>query len=690
MKFSAFSILAVVALLFNDAAGQQPAASTPTPSPISSTPAGADDPQSVREHAIAKLMEGQRHLWKSQRMRSQAGRANSMKLAKAAFERAIELDGSLAEAYTVLSEIAVTLAPADLDEATRLAAKAVSIDRGNFGGQRMLARLYTIKSRLNSGTLVNVEAEKAVAAWREVVRIDGRNAEAWAFLSAFAEALQRPTEHLEALRSWVSSAPPLDVQFYARVMGGGASLNPESASIKLAATLAAAGKREEAASILSTLISDNAENEEAIAMLADLVESTEGAAAATVTTALQQAIFAHPENVTLIDILARHHVRLGRPDEGITLLRRHISSLSKTDSRSASVLQVSLGDIYFAGDKLDDAIRSYESAIKGRGLSPTGEVSADEREFGMLVVEKLVQASKLADRPAAARSVIERSRQLFGKDDPFADRQLVALLQSIGERKEALALVRSVRSKRPVDQTLLRMEATLLADLGQVEAAVAIIRNRRTAAASQSPESSGSEPVAVRIPPADEFSDLLFIANLYNRAGRPADAITAANTAFDIAGGRERRQIAKMALASAQKKSGDHVAAESTLRGVLKETPSNPIALNNLGYFLVERGERLEEAVEMINRAVKTDPRNGTFLDSLGWAYFKLGKADLAEKYLRDAARADADSATIMEHLGDVLFERKDLEKAKWAWRRALRLTADAVQSERLKKKIGK
>ena len=685
MKFSAFSIMAVV-LLSQGAHGQQPSAATPSPTPVSRASADAGGRRSDREHAIAKLMEGQRHLWKSQRMRSQAGRANSMQLAKAAFQRAIELDGSLAEAYTVLSEIAVTLPPADLDEATRLAAKAVSIDRGNFGGQRMLARLYTIKSRLNSGALDNVEAEKAVAAWREVARIDGRNAEAWAFLSAFAEAMQRPAEQLDALRSWVSSAPPLDVQFYARVMGGGASLNPESASIKLAGTLAAAGKREEAASILSTLISDDAENGEAIAMLADLVESTEGAAAATVTTALQQAIFANPENVTLIDILARHHVRLGRPDEGITLLRRHISSLNKTDPRSASVLQVSLGDIYFAGDKLEEAISSYESAIKGRGPSPTGEVSADEREFAMLVVEKLVNASKLADRPAAARSIIERSRQLFGKDDPFADRQLVALLQSIGERKEALALVRSVRSKRSSDQTLLRMEATLMADLGQVEAAVALIRDRRTAAA----EPRGAEPAAVRIPPADEFSDLLFIASLYNRVGRPADAIAAANRAFDIAGGRERRQIAKMALASAQNKSGDHVAAESTLRAVLKETPSNPIALNNLGYFLVERGERLDEAVEMIGRAVKTDPRNGTFLDSLGWAYFKLGKPELAEKYLRDAARADADSATIMEHLGDVLFERKDSEKAKWAWRRALRLAADAVQLERLRKKIGK
>src|SRR5687767_14409612 len=131
MKFSAFSIMAVVVLLSSGAAGQQPAATTPSPTPVSSAFADAGDPRSVREHAIAKLMEGQRHLWKSQRVRSQAGRANSLKLAKAAIERAIELDGSLAEAYTVLSEIAVTLPPADLDEATRLAAKAVSIDRGN-------------------------------------------------------------------------------------------------------------------------------------------------------------------------------------------------------------------------------------------------------------------------------------------------------------------------------------------------------------------------------------------------------------------------------------------------------------------------------------------------------------------------------------------------------------------------------
>ncbi|MCV5132939.1 tetratricopeptide repeat protein, partial [Escherichia coli] len=79
------------------------------------------------------------------------------------------------------------------------------------------------------------------------------------------------------------------------------------------------------------------------------------------------------------------------------------------------------------------------------------------------------------------------------------------------------------------------------------------------------------------------------------------------------------------------------------------------IALNNLGYFLLERNERFEEALELIKQAVESDPTNPSFLDSLGWAHFKLGNLDEAEKYLRDAIGIDSSSATIHEHLGDVL-----------------------------------
>ncbi len=134
--------------------------------------------------------------------------------------------------------------------------------------------------------------------------------------------------------------------------------------------------------------------------------------------------------------------------------------------------------------------------------------------------------------------------------------------------------------------------------------------------------------------------------------------------------------------------SGDFASAENTLRDILRQTPRNPIALNNLGYFLVERNVKLDEALDLIQQAVRIDPTNPSYLDSLGWAYFKLGKFAEAEKYLKEAAKIDTGSATIQEHLGDVYQKLNKKDLAKKAWQKALNLTSDAEEMSRLKTKL--
>lgn len=676
----------LVVLLAVSAYGQ-----VPTPTPDLSGAIESTDPRMKREQALVKLLEGQRYMWKMYRLQTQAGRANQMALAKPAFQKAVELDPTLAEAYTALAEISVATPPGDLDVAIDLASRAVKASPQNFGAHRILARFFTIKSRLNNGPLDSTFADRAVAEWREVSRLDPRNAEAWAFLSAFAEARNQPEEEIRALRGWVSSVPPLEEGFYERRMGG-ASLAPESASVKLAGALVKAGKGDEAASLLSELIADNAENAEAIAMLNEVIGSTDAATANKTIGALQQAIYANPSNVSLIDMLSRLQSRLGRMDDAVSLLKKHIADLKKSDKRASSTLSIALGELFLEKDRYDEAAGALENALVIRGIGEAPTLPDDEREFAVYVFEKLIHVSKLANKPDAARGYIEKARKTLKKEDQFSDRQMVQFLQASGNRKEALALVRSLREKSQADPGLLRQEAILIADLGQVDAAVDLIRKggRTTEQPPLVGGSSSSGTIAGPIPGTDAFSDLLFISNLYIRANRGGDAIAAANKAISTAAGSERKQIGMTALATAQQTSGDFPAAERTLREVLKISPANPMALNNLGYFLVERGERLDEATEMIKQAVKVDPTNPSYLDSLGWAYFKLGKLAEAEKYLSDAARLDADSSTIREHLGDVFKEKREMEKARSYWDRALRLSSETAEIERLKKKLGK
>jgi tetratricopeptide (TPR) repeat protein len=95
--------------------------------------------------------------------------------------------------------------------------------------------------------------------------------------------------------------------------------------------------------------------------------------------------------------------------------------------------------------------------------------------------------------------------------------------------------------------------------------------------------------------------------------------------------------------------------------------------LNYLGYMMADRGENLDEALAMIKKAVDREPANGAFLDSLGWAYFKLGKYDLAEDNLLKASQhvMGADP-TVQEHLGDLYQKTGRLKLAASHWERAV------------------
>ena len=174
---------------------------------------------------------------------------------------------------------------------------------------------------------------------------------------------------------------------------------------------------------------------------------------------------------------------------------------------------------------------------------------------------------------------------------------------------------------------------------------------------SASESVSGMENGASQITLAanNDFTNYLFISNLYTQAKRHKEAVEAAISASRSASSLREKQLAELTLATAHQMSGDFPAAEQTLRNIIKETPGNPIALNNLGYFLVERNENLDEALNLIKQALKIDPTNSSYLDSLGWAYFKLNQLTEAEKYLKIALDFDTSSATLFEHLGDVL-----------------------------------
>ncbi|HQU86829.1 MAG TPA: tetratricopeptide repeat protein, partial [Pyrinomonadaceae bacterium] len=596
-----------------------------------------------REQAFAKLLEGQRYIWNSSRLRSQSGISGNSRLARLAFQQAVELDPTLAEGYTALAELAISSPPNDIEEAIMLANIAVKIEPRNFGAHRILARLYTFKSRLNDGVLDKTFAEKAINEWKEITKLDPRNAEGWAFLSEFYAQTDKPNDQIEALQKWVASATPLETQFYRRVMGGDGNLMPESATLKLGSALLKSGKNKEALEIFSQVVADDPENNEAIEKLREVVNTVDSASAALAIESLQQAVFANPSNLTLITFLAEVQTKAGKIEDAAKVLRDSSARLAENDKFAAANLQVALGDIFVKSKRIDDAVKAYKEALTVRGIEDSEPVTDSDRDFTIVVFEKIIQTYKNANRPNDAKAAIEKARQLLGKSDLFADRQMISFYRESGKKNEALAAVREVRKRFPEDYGFIRLEAQLLTENGKVDEGVTLIKTLIENKKIKTPTNNagigiGGESVLVVPAMYDDFSNLIYISSLYSQANRGKDAIDTANQAYSAAQGNDRKLMAKLVLASAQQMAGEYDAAEETLRQLLKASPDNPNALNNLGYFLVERNVKLDEALGLIKKALQIDSTNPNYLDSLGWAYFKLDKLAEAEKYLLLAA----------------------------------------------------
>jgi Flp pilus assembly protein TadD len=105
---------------------------------------------------------------------------------------------------------------------------------------------------------------------------------------------------------------------------------------------------------------------------------------------------------------------------------------------------------------------------------------------------------------------------------------------------------------------------------------------------------------------------------------------------------------------------------------LLANDPNNGMVLNYLGYMLADRGVRVEEALGYLKQAVKLDPQNGAYLDSIGWAYYKAGDYALAEENLRHATERIGTDPTVQDHLGELYAKTGRLKLAAAAWERAL------------------
>lgn len=164
------------------------------------------------------------------------------------------------------------------------------------------------------------------------------------------------------------------------------------------------------------------------------------------------------------------------------------------------------------------------------------------------------------------------------------------------------------------------------------------------------------------------------------RAGRGGEAVRAVKRGLAALPGDPTLLYA---LGEVLDRTGQREAALAQMRELLAVKPDHAEALNFLGYAYAERGERLDEAQGYIERALKIDPDNGYFLDSLGWVLFRKGDAQGAVTALEKADRLAGPEPTILDHLGEAYRRLQRPADAARAWKRALTAPDPGDEDER-------
>lgn len=180
-------------------------------------------------------------------------------------------------------------------------------------------------------------------------------------------------------------------------------------------------------------------------------------------------------------------------------------------------------------------------------------------------------------------------------------------------------------------------------------------------------------------------ADLNRINGANERAIKLYDEVIEADTAADAADWQ-----VLFARATVRQAAGDWKGAENDAMTALAIEPDRPELQNFLGYAWVNRGDRVQEGLALIRKAAASRPDQGYIVDSLGWAYFRLGQYPAAVETLERAAELSPNDPEVLDHLGDVYWRVGREAEARYQWTAALARKPDPTREQSLRGKLDK
>ena len=584
-----------------------------------------------------------------------------------AYGEAARLDPKSAE---ILAELSALYARENkAREAIETAESALKIDAKNVGAHRVLGLIYASLARVDDGSTA-LEADSAAYAGKAAEHLEaaragsqatepgldlmlgriylrtGRAVQAVGVLSPvvldepgrpepitlLAQAYQQAGRSDEAIRLLESTAAGLP-QFYAPL---GELYERQQRWIEAAGAYERAIQRNPKSLELRTRL--------AVALLSGGDEAKAGRALEL----LQQVRQESPADSRVLYLLAQAQRSAGRLDDSETTARELMTIAPGSLTGPYALALVLEQKQQFR--KVVETLEPVLGKPLPKGSPPGTDITPMLVHLGFAHLE-LGESER-------ALSAFERARAT-SPQNPAIDSYIIQAQLSARRFPDAIALARKVRASRPGDQRALRLEAEALRQSGKAEEGAALL----TAALEEH---------------LDDVSAYIALAE-FNTQARQYDA---ALRVLDQAAAKFPSDLnITFQAGSVLERQKRFPEAERKFRDVLARDPLHAQALNFLGYMLADRGERLDESVAYITRALQVDPYNGAYLDSLGWAYYRQNKLDLAVVNLRKAAEQRLRDSAVQDHLGDLMFKLGRYGEAVSAWQRAL--DGDGEQTDR-------
>lgn len=253
---------------------------------------------------------------------------------------------------------------------------------------------------------------------------------------------------------------------------------------------------------------------------------------------------------------------------------------------------------------------------------------------------------------------------------PFALAALASALESMKRYEDAIAVYDKIPEGSPLQMAIDIRKAFNLNELERVDEAKVLLEK----VAKDNPTS---------LKPYDALGNIMRTRKRYD------EAIGYYSKAIELIGKPESADwVYFYSRGTCYERTKQWASAEADLQRALKLDPTQPLALNYLGYSWIDQNLHLRRGLELIEKAVTLKPDDGYIVDSLGWAHYRLGNFGKAAKYLERAVELRPEDPVLNDHLGDAYWQIGRIREARFQWDQALSLKPEADLISQINKKL--